>query len=165
MLARALAAGGPATWLTGARVSGDHRPLRRWLEAQPQAYVLAVSGKEDVWRGALQRQVNTLLASLAEEGWTRLSAGDGAQGPRWYAWRWLPLADPLEPGWPRWRLVRRSLSAPMELTADAVCAPQATTREDVVRVAGSRWTVESGVEAATGEVGLDQYEVRTWRGW
>ena len=37
--------------------------------------------------------------------------------------------------------------------------------EDVVRVAGSRWTVESGFEAAKGEVGLDQYEVRTWRGW
>jgi SRSO17 transposase len=165
MLARAFAAGVPATWVTGDSVYGDNRPLRRWLEAQPQAYVLAVSGKEYVGLGTQQRQVKTLLASLPEEGWTRLSAGDGAKGPRWYDWRWLPLADPLEPGWHRWLLVRRSLSAPMELTAYAVFAPQATTLEDVVRVAGSRWTVESGFEAAKGEVGLDQYEVRTWRGW
>jgi SRSO17 transposase len=34
-----------------------------------------------------------------------------------------------------------------------------------VRVAGSRWTVESCFEAAQGEVGLDQYEVYRWTGW
>jgi SRSO17 transposase len=165
MLARALAAGVPATWGTGDRVYGDNRPLRRWLEAQPQAYVLAVSGKEYVGLGTQQRQVKTLLASLPEEGWTRLSAGDGAKGPRWYDWRWLPLADPLEAGWHRWLLVRRSLSAPMELTAYGVFAPHATFLQAVVRVAGSRWTVESGVEEAKGEVGLDQSEVRSWTAW
>jgi DDE superfamily endonuclease len=124
MLARALAAGVPATGVTGDRVYGDHRPLRRWLEAQPQAYVLAVSGKEDVGLGARQRPVTTLLARWPEDGWTRLSAGAGAKGPRGYAWRWLPLADPLEPGWHRWLLVRRRLSAPMALTAYAVFAPK-----------------------------------------
>jgi SRSO17 transposase len=36
---------------------------------------------------------------------------------------------------------------------------------EVVRVAGTRWTMESGVEAATSEVGLEQYEVRSWTGW
>ena len=165
MLARALAAGVPATWVTGDSVYGDHRPLRRWLEAQPQAYVLAVSGKEYVGLGTQQRHGKTLLASLPAEGWTRLSAGDGAKGPRWYDWRWLPLADPLEPGWQRWLLVRRSLSAPMELTAYVGFASHATSLQEVVRVAGSRWTVESGFEEAKGEVGLDQYEVRSWTAW
>jgi SRSO17 transposase len=37
--------------------------------------------------------------------------------------------------------------------------------EAVVLVAGARWTIESGFEAAKGEVGLDQYEVRSWTGW
>jgi SRSO17 transposase len=165
MLARAFAAGVPAAWVTGDSVYGDNRQLRRWLEAQPQAYVLAVSGKEYVGLGAQQRQVKALLASLPVEGWTRLSAGDGAKGPRWYDWRWGSLADPVDPTWRRWLLVRRSLSAPADLTAYVVFAPQPTTLEDVVRVAGSRWTVESGFEVAKGEVGLDQYEVRTWRGW
>ena len=165
MLARALSAGVPATWVTGDSVYGENRPLRRWLEAQPQAYVLAVSGKAYVGLGTQQRQVKTLLASLPEEGWTRLSAGDGATGPRWYAWRWLTLADALEPGWHRWLLVRRSLRAPMELTAYVVFAPHATSLQEVVRVAGSRWTVESGFEEAKGEVGLEQYEVRSWTAW
>ena len=34
-----------------------------------------------------------------------------------------------------------------------------------MRVAGSRWTIARGVEAAKGEVGLDHYEVRRWTGW
>jgi len=134
------------------------------LEAHPHADVLAVTGQAYVWLGGQQRPVKTLLAALPEDGWTRLSAGDGATGPRWYDWRWLPLAAPLEPGWRRWRLVRRRVSAPSELTASVVFARQATTLEEVVRVAGSRWTIESGFEAATGAVGLDHDEVRRWTG-
>ena len=36
---------------------------------------------------------------------------------------------------------------------------------DLVRVAGIRWVVESCFEAATGEVGLEHYEGRSWTGW
>ena len=36
---------------------------------------------------------------------------------------------------------------------------------DLVRVAGTRWVVESCFEAGKGEVGLDHYEVRSWTGW
>ena len=36
---------------------------------------------------------------------------------------------------------------------------------EVVRVTGSRWKIEEGYEQAKGEVGLDEYEVRTWRAW
>jgi SRSO17 transposase len=165
MLQRALAAGVPARWVTGDSVYGDDRRLRVWLETQPLAYVLAVSGQEYVWISWQQRQVKPLLAALPEEGWTRLSAGDGTQGPRWYDWRWLPLADPVDPTWRRWWLVRRRVSAPTDVTASVVFAPQATPLEEVVRVAGTRWTIESGFEAAQGAVGLDDYEVRRWTGW
>jgi len=61
--------------------------------------------------------------------------------------------------------VRRSLSDPTELTAYVVFAPQVTVLATVVQVAGSRWTVERCFEEAKGEVGLDQYEVRSWTGW
>jgi len=165
MLQRAFDAGGPATWVTGARVYGDDRRRRVWLEEQDHAYVLAVSGKEYVWRAGRQPQGKSLLAALGTEGWDRLSAGDGAKGPRWYDGRWLPLAAPWQPDWRRWLLVRRSRSDPTELTASVVCAPQETALANVVRVAGSRWTVERCFEEAKGEVGLDHYEVRSWTGW
>jgi SRSO17 transposase len=165
MLARSLAAGVPAAWVTGDSVYGDDRRLRMALEARPQGYVLAVSGKEYVWVDWHQRPVKTVLAALPEDGWSRRRAGDGATGPRWYDWRWLSLAEPLAPGWCRWLLVRRSVSDPTELAAYVVYAPQATTLEEVVRVAGMRWTIEICFEAAKGEVGLDHYEVRSGTGW
>ena len=165
MLARAFTAGVPATWVTGDSVYGNDRRLRLWLEAQPRAYVLAVSGQEYVGLGGRQRQVKALLAAVPEDGWTRLSAGEGTKGPRWYDWRWQSLADPVDPAWRRWLLVRRSVSAPTELQAYVVFAPQETTLAEVVRVAGTRWTIESCFEAAKSEVGLDHYEVRSWTGW
>jgi hypothetical protein len=37
--------------------------------------------------------------------------------------------------------------------------------EELAKVAGSRWQIEVAFEGAKGEVGLDDYEVRNWRGW
>lgn len=165
MLQRGLAAGVPARWVTGDSVYGDDRRLRLWLEAQPQAYVLAVSGQEYVGLGGRQRQVKTIVAALPEDGWTQLSAGEGTKGPRWYDWRRLSLADPTDPSWRRWLLVRRSRSDPTEVRAYVVFAPQETSLEAVVCVAGTRWVIEQLFEAAKGEVGLDHYEVRSWTGW
>jgi SRSO17 transposase len=164
-LERAFQAGVTAVWVTGDSVYGDDRRLRVWLESQNQAYVLAVSGKEYVWLGWQQRQVKTILAALPAEGWRRLSAGAGAKGRRLYDWCWLPLADPMQPPWRRWLLVRRSLGDPTDLTAYVVFAPHDTPMEPVVQAAGSRWTIESCFEAAKGEVGLDHDEVRRWTGW
>jgi len=142
MLEQAFQAGVPATWVTGDSVYGDNQRLRMWLEAQAQAYVLAVSGKEYVWLGGQQRQVKTVLAALPADDWQRHSAGAGAKGPRWYDWCWLPLAAPMLPAWRRWLLVRRSVSDPTDLTAFAVFAPQATSLAEAVQVAGARWTIE-----------------------
>lgn len=127
--------------------------------------MLAVSGKEYAWVDWQQRQVNTLLAALSQDGWRRLSAGERAKGPRWYDWRWLPLAEPIDPAWRRWLLIRRCLSDPMGRQASVIFAPQDTTLEEVVRVAGTRWTIPQLFEAAKGEVGLDHDEVRSWTGW
>src|SRR4029079_1887285 len=44
-------------------------------------------------------------------------------------------------------------------------APDTTDLPELVRVAGTRWTIEACFEAAKGEVGLDQYEVRSWTRW
>ena len=62
-------------------------------------------------------------------------------------------------------LVRRSVTKPDEVAFYLTHAPDGTTLAELVRVAGARWTVESLFEQAKGEVGLDQYEVRSWIGW
>jgi SRSO17 transposase len=165
MLERAVEAGVTLAWVTGDSIYGDDRALRQWLEERKQAYVLAVSGKESVWLRDEQRQIKSILAELSSEGWERLSAGAGSKGPRVYDWRRLELSAPAQQGWKRWLLVRRSISDPSEMTAYIVLGPAQRRLADLVRVAGMRWTVEESIETAKGEVGLDHYEVRSWRGW
>jgi SRSO17 transposase len=165
MLERAFEAGVTLAWVTGDSIYGDDRALRGWLEERKQAYVLAVSGKESVWLREKQRQIKTILAELSSEGWERLSAGAGSKGPRLYDWRRLELSAPAQQGWKRFLLIRRSISDPSEITGYIVFARAHTTLSDLVRVAGTRWTVEESIECAKGEVGLDHYEVRSWKGW
>ncbi len=166
MLERALDAGVPAAWVTADSIYGDVKYLRVWLEARPIGYVLAVSRKDTVWGPDWrQRRIGTYLADPPVDGWQRLSAGAGAKGPRDHDWARLPLVDPLVDGWRRWVLLRRSVADPADVTAYVCFAPGEATLADLVRVAGSRWTVEICFEAAKQEVGLAEYEVRSWTGW
>ena len=165
ILERTFAAGIVLAWITGDSVYGDNHVLRDDLEVRKQAYVLAVSGKESVWRNQHQYQVKTILAGLPSEGWEQISAGHGSKGLRLYDWLRLELHEPAAIHWKRWLLVRRSLSDPDELTAYIAFAPAQTRLATLVRVAGTRWTVEESIQTAKGEVGLDHYEVRSWNGW
>jgi SRSO17 transposase len=165
MLWRAFEAGVMLAWVSGDSVYGDDRALRGFLEERKQAYALAVSGKEWVWLGSEQRQVKTILAELPNLGWETLSAGVGSKGARLYEWRRLELGAPAQEGWKRFLLVRRSISDPSEMTGYIVFARADTTLSELVRVAGTRWTVEESIECAKGEVGLDHYEVRSFTGW
>jgi SRSO17 transposase len=166
MLGRALDAGVPAAWVTADSIYGDVKYLRVWLEARPIGYVLAVSRKDTVWGPDWrQRRIGTYLADPPAAGWERASAGAGAKGPRDYDWLRLPLVAPLVDGWARWVLLRRSVADPTDVTAYVCFAPDDAMLADLVRVAGSRWTVEICFEAAKQEVGLAEYEVRSWTGW
>src|SRR5215213_533605 len=160
MLDRALEAGVPFAWVTGDGVYGaDHR-IRRRLEARQRGHVLAVTSGQRL--GFVP--VEAWLAKVPPEGWRRLSAGDGAKGPRLYDWAYLPHRG-AAPGWQMGLLIRRSPAKPDDLAYYLTHAPEGTTLARLVRVAGTRWTIEACFEAAKGEVGLDQYEVRSWVGW
>jgi SRSO17 transposase len=160
MLDRALDAGVPFAWLTADSVYGaDHR-LRRRLEARQRGYVLAVTSGQRL--GCVP--VEDWLAKVPPDGWRRLSAGDGAKGPRLYDWAYLPYRGAV-PGWRMGLLIRRGTAEPDDLAYYLTHAPEGTTLARLVRVAGTRWAIESCFEAAKGEVGLDDYEVRSWVGW
>ena len=175
MLLRALEAGVKAEWVLADSVYGDTRRLGMLLEERGQPYVLAVSGKAYVWAGLRQHRISEVLEVVREgglvpedapeAGFKRLSAGNGSKGPRLYDWARLPLNPPMQEGFERWLLVRRSIEDPQVLTAYTVFAPKGATLEELAKVAGSRWRVEIGFEEAKGEVGLAHYEVRSWHGW
>lgn len=163
LLERASAAGVRASWVTADSIYGSDYKLRHYLEEHEQPFVLAVQSTQRVGLSAKAEQV---VASWPAEAWQRLSAGEGSQGPRWYDWAWMPMSWRLAPeGMAYYLLARRSLSRPDELAYYFVFGPADVTLEQVVQVAGTRWQVEQAFELAKGEVGLDEYEVRTWVGW
>jgi SRSO17 transposase len=166
MLARAFAAGVPADWVVGDTVYG-YDDLRLFLEEQQKNYVLAVPETHMIWVQGQQQPVGLLAALLPQEAWVVLSAGEGSKGPRLYEWAWLQLPEQSETPSQRarWVLIRRSLSDPSERAYYRAYGPATTTLAELVQVTGSRWRIEEGYEQAKGEVGLDQYEVRTWRAW
>ena len=44
-------------------------------------------------------------------------------------------------------------------------APEGTPLETLAYVGGSRWRIETEFETEKSDVGLDEYETRTWAGW
>jgi SRSO17 transposase len=132
--------------------------------------VLAVASTHEVWLAGtdgepVATEVGVLTAALPERAWVRLSAGEGSKGPRLYDWACVRLPFLPTEGFAKWVLVRRSLAQPDERAYYRVFGPVATSLPQLVRVAGQRWVIEEVIERAKGEVGLDQYEVRTWEGW
>jgi len=160
MLERARLAGIPFAWISGDSVYGADHTIRRWGERHRRGYVLAVTSGQRLG----MRPVTTWVEDLPEGAWQRLSAGDGAKGPRLYDWARVPYNGGAE-GFACALLVRRSIAEPAEIVFYLTHAPEGTALAELVQVAGSRWTIESCFEQAKGEVGLDQHEVRSWVGW
>lgn len=166
MLARAFAAGVPAEWVVGDTVYG-YEELRLWLDEQQKHYVLAVPETHLVWVAGQHQPVGYMAALLPESAWVVLSAGEGSKGTRLYEWTWVQFPEQTE-AWSeraRWMLIRRSLVDPSERAYYRAAGPASMQLADLVRVAGSRWKIEEGLEEAKGVVGLDQYEVRGFRAW
>lgn len=67
-------------------------------------------------------------------------------------------------------LIRRPLprpgqAEPPELKYYMSNAPADTPLAELIRVCGMRWPIECCFEEGKGEVGMDHYELRFWRGW
>jgi SRSO17 transposase len=168
MLERALDAGVPAAWVTADEVYGGDARLRAFMEEHDLAYVLAVKVTQPLWaqaaHGPAEVSARELVAGLPARAWRRLSAGDGAKGPRVYDWARVALTRPGWPGRGFWLLARRRLTDG-ELAFYACFGPARTTLAELVRVAGSRWAVEECFQAAKDQVGLDHYQVRRYDAW
>jgi len=170
LVTRAVDGGVAAAWVTADEVYGGDGAFRRAFEERGQAYVLAVKRTQTVSTFPPLQPIgywhaDDLAAAQPATAWQRLSCGVGVQGERDYDWLYLALRPALRDGWVHGLLLRRSLSTPDELAYYLVYAPAGTTVPEIVRVAGTRWSIEECFKLAKGQVGLDHYEVRSWQGW
>lgn len=162
MICAALDAGTPASWVAGDEVYGADPGLRAELESRRVGYVLAVACSHRVATATGSVRIDTLVDLLDEQCWQMRSAGAGCKGPRWYSWAWIPLPDN-EYGHTSMLLRRHDVTG--EIAYYRCFSPVAVTLSELVRVAGWRWKIEESFQAAKGQAGLDEHQVRRWTSW
>lgn len=189
MVERALARGYlKSRWVAGDDAFGVSPSFREGLSALGMRYVLDVPASFTVWPEApawtspayqgrgrpikprLQRgQRRTMqerAAAVPATAWREITVSQGSQGPRVYqfsAQRVRPTAR-RRPGEIQWAVYRRNRDGgePRYYLSNA---PEDTSLETLAYVGGSRWHIETEFETEKSDVGLDEYETRTWVGW
>ncbi len=169
MIQRAQSASLPIRWVVADTVYGHSPDLRLWLEEQGFSYALAVPCTEVVCvqtkEGCLLSDVGSIAHhQLRAQDWQRLSQSQGTKGERLFDWAILPLFHGGMVDRRHWLVIRRCLDDPDELAYYLVFAPRAATLPTIVQAIGARWHIEEDLQA-TKDLGLDQYEVRSYVGW
>ncbi len=169
MLARAQAASVPIGWVVADTVYGHSPELRCFLEDQGYPYALAVPSTEVV---CVQTRAGILLADVASiahqalraQDWQRYSQSLGTKGERLFDWARLLLVHHGAVDGRHWLVIRRCLDDPDKLAYYLVWAPPDTPLFIMVAAIGARWGIEEDLQASK-DLGLDQYEVRSYLGW
>ena len=177
-----------AEWVAGDDAFGMSPTFREGLAALGMRYVLDVPGGTTVWpldpawtspeytgfgrprkpklRPGQRRTMEQRGDELPDEAWREITVAQGSQGPRTYRFsaQRVRATRRRKPGEELWAVWRRNLdgSEPRYYLSNA---PEGTTLETLAYVGGSRWRIETEFETEKGDVGLDEYETRSWAGW
>ncbi len=133
------------------------------------AYALAVPSTEVICVQTHSGCLRSSVASIAQQAlrardWQRLSQSLGTKGERFFDWARLPVVQAGAVDGRLWLVIRRCLDDPSELAYYLVWAPLDTSLPTMVQAIGGRWHIEEDLQA-TKDLGLDQYEVRSYLGW
>ena len=82
-----------------------------------------------------------------------------------YDWHRIKINSDSPIGWSSWLLFRGNLKNSEEVAIILFFVRIKINLQEIVRAAGSRWTIEECFRDSKGEVGLDHYEVRSYIGW
>lgn len=123
--------------------------------------------KERIVEGEPPSQAVALIAELlpAHE-WSRHFIKEGSKGPMvadFAALRVVAVRDRM-PGPKVWLVFRRNVSDG-ELKCYLSNAPQDTLLPKFARLSGMRWPIETCFEDGKQQLGMGDYQVRSWRGW
>ncbi|MQA88315.1 MAG: IS701 family transposase [Streptosporangiales bacterium] len=160
MIEAARAAGVPFAWFTADEEFGQNPSLCEYLESSRIPYVMAVPKNTQFTDPSGQKvQFDELAGRLGRNAWTRRACGIGAKGHRVYDWALIDSDDPNHQ-----YMIRRSITTG-ELAYYHCYNPNHAGLFELVHVAGARWPIEECFGSGKNEVGLDQYQVRTWNAW
>ena len=177
-----------AGWVAGDDAFGMSPAFRDGLAAQGMQYVLDVRPDMTVWplepvwiepayqgfgrprqsklRSGQRLTMSERSLALPEESWREITVAEGSQGPGTYRFGAQRVRETRDrkPGGVAWAIYRQNLdgSEPRYYLSNA---PLDTPMETLAHVGGSRWRIETEFETEKSDIGLDEYETRTWAGW
>ena len=177
-----------AHWVAGDSALGMSPSFRDGLAAAGMWYVLDVRPDMTVWPlepawsnpayqgfgrprkprlvGGQRRTMLERSDELPEVAWREITVAQGSQGPRTYMFsaQRVRVTRKRKPGEVVWAVYRRNLdgSEPRYYLSNV---PEDTPLNTLAYVGGSRWRIETEFETGKSDVGLDEYETRTWAGW
>jgi SRSO17 transposase len=113
------------------------------------------------------RQVKQLVGEIPKQDWVRATIKEGSQGPIVCDFAFLRVIESRTnlPNTELWLIIRRNLNDPAMIKYYFSNAPTDTPLIELVRMSAMRWPIETIFEEAKGEIGFDQYEMRSWLGW
>lgn len=112
------------------------------------------------------QSVAEIATNLPADKWSRHSIKEGSKGPiiaDFVCLRVVAVRDKL-PGPDVWLIIRRNI-ADGELKFFLSNAPMDTSLATFVWLSGMRWPVETCFEHNKQEIGMGDYQVRSWTGW
>jgi hypothetical protein len=101
---------------------------------------------------------------LSAHHWQRINMSEGTKGPRRFDWAVVPMLHRWQNDGCHFLLIRRCIDDPQEKAYYFVFAPKGITLQELVQAIGARWHIEEDFENSK-DLGLDEYEVRSWIGW
>src|SRR5205085_4369436 len=113
------------------------------------------------------QEVRQLGAGLPTRAWQRYQIKEGSKGPIEADFAFVRATSKRgrRPGDEVWVVFRRGLADGAESKVYLSNAPASCGRATLVRLSGLRWPIETALEEAKSELGMDHYETRTWVGW
>jgi SRSO17 transposase len=182
----------PARWVAADALYGNSPAFRDGVAALALYYFTAISCDTLIWRrqvafylptysgkgrrptklrqktrSNMPYRVDELLTRLPKSAWKRTTIKEGSKGPLLCDVAMVRVNEARAglPGPRLWLIIRRSLFDPTDVRYYLSNAPETIAEAQLARMLGMRWPVELTFEQGKQEVGLDDYEVRSWQGW
>jgi len=193
LLREAIQRGGlPFKWVAADELYGDSPHFRDSVAAMDKWYFTEVRCSTLVWRrrpavylpqwsGRGRRptrlrlrtpnhrpsRVDELVKRISKKTWTRAVVKEGSKGPIVCDFAFLRVTEARGglPGPDVWLVIRRNVEDPSEVKFYLSNAPVDISLSELIRLSGLRWPIETIFEEGKGQVGLDEYQTRSWLGW
>jgi SRSO17 transposase len=162
-------------WVTADEEFGRDGAFLDALEQRQQRYLLEVPCDTTVWAEKPMRQtpdelvwqVRQLAQTLPAKAWHIIKLREGTKGPLVFEFARLRVwsVRHRHAGPPLWLLIRRSLERVPEVKYYLSNAEPDAPLEPMALVTGVRCRVEEFFEDGKGQLGMAQYEARSWTSW